>query len=73
MIVSIFKFCYDSRINNSGVGVIIITILGGGGDVFRVTWAVFIEFCFEYCLKYFEIDIAAGVLFFGVLGLYIET
>ena len=33
-------------------GAPMLTIGGGGGDGFRATWSIFIELCFEYCLKY---------------------
>ena len=45
-------------------GELILTIGGGGSDGLRETVASLIEFCFEYCLKFPAIDIAAEVFFF---------
>ena len=38
------------------------------GDGLRATWDVFLELCFKYCLECYEIDVSAGVVFFGTLS-----
>ena len=62
-----FSLCRYNQ-QHWGVGALILTIWGRGGDSLLTTWAVFGELSFEYFWGFSEIDTESAVVFLGTSG-----